>query len=60
MLREPIEMYPQDNFEQDAHIAEILHTSAVYLGVNTDQVTALYHRAWQPSPASLSREAQNV
>ena len=60
MSRETIEMYSQDNFDQDAHIAEFLQTSAVYLGVNADQVTDLLPRTWQPAPAILTRGAQHA
>ena len=60
MTREAFEMHPQDNFDQDDHIAEFLHTSAVYLGVNAVQVTAQLHRSWQRDPAILSQEVQHA
>lgn len=60
MSREPIETYPQANFDHEGHIAEFLHTSAVYLGVDADHITALTCRAWQPQPAILSQEVQHA
>lgn len=58
MLSEPIETYPQDNFDYDGHIAVFLHTSAVYLEVNESRAETLSNRAWQPSPAILSQEVK--
>ena len=60
MSRETLEMTPQENFDQDAHIAEFLQTSAVYLGVSADYVTAVSNLAWQPAPATVTREAQHA
>ena len=60
MSREAIQKYPQDNFDQDAHIAEFLHTSAVYLGVSTEYVTAVTNMAWQPTPAILAQEIKHA
>ena len=59
MRKEPIDMYSQVSFDHDSHIAEFLQTSAVYLGMNVDQVMALSHRPWQPIPVILTREAQH-
>ena len=58
MTREPIEMYTQDSFDHESHIAEFLHTSAVYLGVNADHLMASSHRPWQPISAILARETR--
>ena len=60
MTKEPIEMYPQDSFDHESHIAEFLQTSAVYLGVNADQVMAQSHRPWQPISVILAREPQHA
>ena len=60
MTMEPIEMYPQAELDADARIAAFLRTSAVYLGVNADQVMALSHGPWQPIPVILTREAQHA
>ena len=60
MTMEPIEMYPQAELDADARIAAFLRTSAVYLGVNADQVMALSHRPWQPIPVILTREAHHA
>ncbi len=59
MFKKPIETYPQDNFDYEAHMAEFFHTSAVYLGVNTEHITASSLRAWQPNSTS-SREVQHA
>ncbi len=56
MTRETIEIYPQDKFDQDAHIAEFLQTSAVYLGINAHQVMALSKSALQPNPAFFTQQ----
>lgn len=60
MSREHIEMSPQDNFDQDAHIAAFLQTSAMYLGVDTKQVMALSNSAWLPLPAAYTQEVQHA
>lgn len=60
MSRETIEMYSQNNFDQDAHIAEFLQTSRVYLGVSDDYVTAVSNLAWLSAPAILSQEAPHA
>lgn len=60
MLREPMETYSHNNFDQDGHITFFLQISAMYLEGDTDHVSALFNKPWLAIPAGISQEAQHA
>ena len=60
MLREFMETYSHNNFDQDGHISDFLQTSAMYLGVDADHALASFNRPRLAIPAMLSQEAQHA